>query len=79
MNIGFELFNFLQKLQEVKINFKLVKITDVYALVIVEVPGEYWKVNFQEGKDIILERFRSDGKIYTDEELLEEVFKRYIE
>ena len=70
-----KLINFLNKLEEVKISYKLSKHNDFSITVFVDVPGERWEVDFlfenNDGKysGVWVEKFKSDGQILNETEL----------
>jgi len=63
-----KLMNFLNKLEEKKIYYKLNKIRDSI-LVEVVVPGERWEIEFMTDNSICIEKFISDGEIFEETEL----------
>ena len=63
-----KLLEFLNKLEECNIYYKLNKIRDSI-LVEITVPGERWEVEFFEDGKIEIERFVSDGQIKSDSEI----------
>ncbi|MEN6636313.1 MAG: hypothetical protein ABFC56_10705 [Clostridiaceae bacterium] len=62
------LMQFLSKLEEKKIFYKLNKIRESI-LVEIAVPGERWEVEFFENGEVQVERFFSDGEISGEESL----------
>jgi len=62
------LIQFLSKLEEKKIFYKLNKIRESI-LVEIAVPGERWEVEFFENGEVQVERFFSDGEISGEESL----------
>jgi hypothetical protein len=62
------LINFLNKLENKKIYYKLSKIRDSI-LVEVSVPGERWEIEFFVDGNIEIEKFLSNGTIYNKNEL----------
>ena len=71
-----KLIDFLNKLEEVHIHYKLFKCRDFSITVFIDVPGQRWEVDFlfeDDNKDICtgiwVEKFVSDGQIFHEEEL----------
>lgn len=62
------LIDFLDKLEERKIYYRLNKIRDSI-LVEIAVPGQRWEVEFFPDGDIQVEKFISDGEIKGKTEL----------
>lgn len=67
--------DFLNRLEEASIYYKLDKCNDEYIMVEVSVPGERWEIEFNDN-DVRIEKFRSDGNIYNEDEL-ENLFQRF--
>ena len=63
-----ELIEFLDKLDENKMYYRLHKIRDSI-LVEVAIPGQRWEVEFMADGHIEIEKFISSGIIFGDEEL----------
>ncbi|CUH92931.1 hypothetical protein [Herbinix luporum] len=68
MNTLKNLIEFLNKLEERKIYYRLNKIRDSI-LVEVTVPGQKWEVEFMADGTIEIEKFISDGNIENESEL----------
>jgi len=66
-----ELIEFLRKLEERKIHFRLDKIRDS-VLVEIAVPGQHWEVEFMADGSVEIEKYISTGCIHDRSEL--EVF-----
>jgi hypothetical protein len=62
------LIEFLNRLEEAKIYYKLDKVNDEYIMVNIAVPGERWEVEFSK-TDIRIEKFLSDGSIFDKSEI----------
>ena len=62
------LVNFLEKLEERKIFYRLSKIRDGILIEIV-IPEQRWEVEFMVDGNIEIEKFTSDGTIYDGKEL----------
>ena len=62
------LVNFLEKLEERKIFYRLSKIRDGILIEIV-IPEQRWEVEFMVDGNIEIEKFTSDGIIYDGKEL----------
>ena len=69
------LLEFLRKLEENKIYYKLNKIRESI-LVEIAVPSERWEVEFFENGEIQVERFISNGEI-TGEDSLDLLFNQF--
>lgn len=67
-----KLIDFLEKLDELNIYYRLSKIRD-RILVEVVVPCERWDVEFMCGGTVVVEKFKSDSMY--DESELENLFK----
>ena len=72
---------FLEKLEEKKIYYRLNKIRDQSIMVEVDVPGEKWEIEFNTyGEDsscvVGIEKFISTGEIW-DESELDVLFREY--
>jgi hypothetical protein len=70
-----KLIEFLNKLEDVKIYYKLDKVREAI-MVEIAVPGERWEVEFMEDNMVQVERFKSNGEI-KDESELEILFKDF--
>lgn len=71
-----DMINFLNKLENKKIYYKLNKIRDDAIMVEVSVPGERWEIEFFAKGNIEIERFLSNGTVYNRSEL-ETLFKNF--
>jgi hypothetical protein len=71
-----ELLGFLQKLQGVKIHYRLEHYRDEALMVLIAVPGQRWEVEFLEDGSVEVERFLSAGKIEAGE-ALDELFSKF--
>lgn len=69
------LIDFLNKLEDLKIYYRLNKVRDAI-MVEIAVPGERWEVEFMEDDTIQVERYKSDGIIKNESEL-EVLFKDF--
>ncbi len=67
-----KLIDFLEKLEEKKIYYKLNKVRDAI-MVEVAIPGERWEVEFFANGNVEVEKFISDAEIHGEEKL-EEIF-----
>lgn len=63
------LIEFLERLAEQHIHYRLEHYRPESILVDIAVPGERWEVEFLENGEIEVERFISDGSIRGDEQL----------
>jgi len=76
-----KLIDFLNRLEEAKISYHLLKCRDFSITVMITVPGERWEVDFlyEDGdvcSDIWVERFKSNGTLYGESEL-ETLFREF--
>lgn len=69
------MIEFLTKLEDLKIYYKLNKVRNAI-MVEIAVPGERWEVEFMEDNTVQIERYKSDG-IIKDESELEVLFKDF--
>lgn len=70
------LLQFLQRLEEAKIDYRLENYRDEAISVVIAVPGERWEVDFLKDGSVDVERFRSNGHIYG-ETILDKLFNEY--
>ena len=68
-----EFVDFLNRLENASIYYKLNKVNEDYVMVEIAVPGERWEVEFST-EDIRIEKFKSDGHI-CDKTEIEELFR----
>lgn len=61
--------NFLNRLIENKIYFRLSKVRSESIMVEVCVPGQRWEIEFMEDGTMEIEKFISNGIIYDESEL----------
>lgn len=71
-----KLLDFLMKLQDHKIGYRLSCHRDEAIMVELAVPGERWEIEFFADGSVEVERFRSNGAI-VDEAVLTELFTTY--
>lgn len=64
-----ELNNFLNKLEDSQIFYRLSKIRREAIMVEIAVPGQRWEVEFMEDGTIVIEKFISNGDVYDAQEL----------
>lgn len=64
-----KIINFLNKLEEKSIFYKLDKVRKDAIMVEVVVPGERWEIEFLEDGTINIEKFIGDGDMYDAKEL----------
>lgn len=62
------LIDFLEKLEERKIYYRLNKIRDSI-LIEVTVPGQRWEIEFMSNGSVEIEKFLSDGTIFDHNEI----------
>ncbi len=60
---------FLNRLDENKIYYRLNKIRPESIMIEVSVPGQRWEIEFMEDGTIEVEKFISDGSYYDKQEL----------
>jgi len=70
-----KLIDFLNKLEDVKIYYKLNKTCDEYIMVDISVPGEKWEVEFS-ADDVRIEKFISTGNLFDKSEI-DVLFKNF--
>lgn len=63
-----KLIEFLNKLEDSKIFYKLDKVRDAI-MVEIAVPGERWEVEFMDDNTVEVERYKSDGNLKDESEL----------
>ncbi len=63
------LIEFLERLEQQHIHYRLEHNRPEAILVDIAVPGERWEVEFLENGEVEVERFVSDGNIRGDEQL----------
>ncbi len=69
-----DLLNLLDRLEKDNIWYQLMHVRDSI-MVVVNVPGYRWEVEFFEDGEIEIERFASMGVVSGDHELLERLLK----
>ncbi len=72
------LLEFLERLDQAKINYTMRHSREDAVMVVVYAPGQYWEVEFTADGDIDIERYQSDGHI-DDESAIEELFALWAE
>lgn len=73
-----KLLDFLNKLDEVKIAYRLSHFREETVAVELAIPGERWEIEFFADGTVEVERFRSDGHVSSDESLLTELINNYV-
>lgn len=68
-----KMLEFIQRLDEQKVWYRIESIREETLMVLVAVPGEYWEVEFFEDGSVEVERFVSTGRI-EGEELFDRLF-----
>lgn len=71
-----KLLEFLNQLEQAKIDYRLAHIRDSILVALV-IPGERWEVEFFEDGHVEFERFVSDGRI-EDESTLNRLIKNQL-
>lgn len=74
-----KLHDFLNKLEERKIYYKLNKVRSESIMVEIAVPGQRWEVEFMDDGSIEIKKFMSDGDALYDEKELEYLFENFSE
>lgn len=64
-----EMNNFLNKLEDKNIFYRLSKVRNESIMVEVAVPGQRWEIEFMEDGTVEIEKFISDGDYYDAKEL----------
>lgn len=64
-----KLNDFLNKLQENHIFYRLSKVRKESIMVEVAVPGQRWEIEFMEEGTVEIEKFISDGQYYDGKEI----------
>ena len=75
-NVFARLTAFLSDLEQREISYTLAHNRDEAIMVNVAAPGERWEVEFLEDGSIEVERFISNGEVYSGE-ILGDLFARY--
>jgi hypothetical protein len=73
-----KLLQFLIRLEAVKIHYIIEHNRDEAIMVIADVPGQKWEIEFFNNGEVEIEIFKSDGKIFGESEI-ERFFKEYSE
>ena len=73
-----KLLDFVNRLDAVKMSYRLSHFRVETIAVELAIPGERWEVEFFADGSVEVERFRSDGRISTDESLLTELIDNYV-
>ena len=68
-----KLMAMLDKLEEAKIGYSLSRIREDSIMIFVATPGGRWEVEVMGDGSIEIEVFRSDGRIFHDEEKFKEL------
>lgn len=76
MNPLEKLLDFVRRLDQVKIFYRLEHPRDDAIMVFVDVPGEHWEVDFFPDGNVEVEVFKSDGEIKGEDEL-ERLFRDF--
>lgn len=69
MGVFKKLNDFLNKLQENHIFYRLSKVRKESIMVEVAVPGQRWEIEFMEEGTVEIEKFISDGQYYDGKEI----------
>jgi len=73
-----KLLNFLCRLDECNIHYRIEHNRDDAVMVITDVPGQKWEIEFFTDGNVEIEIFKSDGGIWEESEL-ERFFKEFSE
>ncbi len=71
-----KLLKCLRRLEELKIHYRIEHNRDDSIMVITDVPGQKWEIEFFNDGDVEIEIFKSDGQIREESEL-ERFFKKF--
>ncbi len=71
-----DLIQFLNKLEDSNIFYKLNKVRKEAIMVEITVPGQRWEVEFMDDSTVEIEKFKSDGNFYNVIEI-ETLFKDF--
>ncbi len=71
-----KLLNFLRRLEECKIHYRMEHNREDSVMVITDVPGQKWEVEFFNDGNVEIEIFKSDGQIQKEIEV-ERFFKEF--
>ncbi|MDD5523149.1 MAG: hypothetical protein PHI84_20210 [Kiritimatiellae bacterium] len=71
-----KLLKFLHRLDDCKIHYRIEHNRDDSIMVITDVPGQKWEIEFFPNGNVEIEIFKSDGEI-RDESELERFFKEF--
>src|SRR5437879_2209609 len=66
-----ELLALLRRFLELRIPHTIRLSRDNAIMIVAHAPGEYWEIEFLEGEEMEIERFKSDGAILDEPELKE--------
>jgi hypothetical protein len=64
-----KLLEFISQLEKVGIHHTLFRSREDAIMVTVNVPGLIWEVEFLQDGEIVIEKFKSDGELYPEDEL----------
>ena len=70
-----KLLDFLNRLEENSIHYRLEHNRDDFIMVTVAVPGERWEIEFGENGDVEIEIFKNSSGVLDDEKLLTKLLK----
>jgi len=76
MKVMTKLLKFLCRLEELKIHYRIEHTRDESIMVITDVPGQKWEIEFFNDGGVEIEIFKSDGEILEESEL-ERFFKEF--
>lgn len=63
------LIKFLNKLEQLKIYYRMNKIRSDSIMIEVAVPGQRWEIEYMSDGSLEIEKFVSNGKIYDENEI----------
>ncbi len=70
MNHIKELIQFLNTLEEKKIYYRINKTRTSSIMIEVTIPGQRWEIEFMDDGSVEIEKFVSNGEMYSKEELV---------
>jgi hypothetical protein len=70
------ILDFINKLERNKIYYTIKKSREIAIMILVDVPGQIWEIEFLDDGSIEIEKYISNGHIY-DENEIETLFKDF--
>jgi hypothetical protein len=66
MNQYDRLLDLISRLQDAKIHFTITSVRNDAVMLQVAIPGERWEIELMQSGTFEIEKFKSDGSIYTE-------------